>query len=426
MPPSASASEAAGGAGFGPRAGQASRPTTPAQGARRLRLREIWVRLHLVLALSVGLVFVLAGLTGSVLVFYVEIDRWLNPQLVVESGVVGNVGPRQSHETVFRAIRAAHPNRDGSWRLEMPMADDAPVTARYYRPVETAHLAFAPLMVSVDPFSLQVRASRLWGDTAMTWLYDLHYALLLDRDGRTVLGVTGIALMLSLASGMYLWWPRAGRYAGALTFKRRAGSARRTYDLHKLGGIYGAVVLAVVVGSGVLLELSNWVNPLIDRASPLFRTPAVQSQRNADAPRLAVDDAVRVALMNFPGASLRWIETPDGPAGTYRINLRAGDEPGVRFPRTNVWIDQYSGEVLAIRDRQFNSAGDTLLDWLHPLHSGEAFGMAGRIVVAISGLLPLLLFVTGVMRWRQKRHARGIALHRPKSSAGRRSGPRGA
>ena len=394
----------------------------PAPGVRRLRLRETWVRLHLFLALTAGLVFVLAGLTGSLLAFYVEIDRWLNPEITV--GVTTE--PRQSHEAVFRAIRAAHPSRDGSWRLEMPMSDTAPVTARYYRPAETAHLAFAPLMVSIDPFSLQVRASRLWGDTAMTWLYDLHYALLLDRGGRTTLGVIGIALMLSLASGVVLWWPRAGRYAGALTFKRRAGSARRTYDLHKLGGIYGLVVLAVVVGSGVLLELSHWVNPLIDRASPLFPTPAVQSQRIGDAPRLAVDDAVRVASMNFPDATLRWIETPDGPSGTYRINLRVANEPGVRFPRTNVWIDQYSGEVRAIRDRQLNSAGDTLLDWLHPLHNGEAFGMAGRIVVAISGLIPLLLFVTGVMRWRQKRRARNAALHRPGNGAGRRSGPRGA
>lgn len=394
----------------------------PAPGVRRLRLRETWVRLHLFLALTAGLVFVLAGLTGSLLAFYVEIDRWLNPEIAVGA----TTEPRQSHEAVFRAIRAAHPSRDGSWRLEMPMSDTAPVTARYYRPAETAHLAFAPLMVSIDPFSLQVRASRLWGDTAMTWLYDLHYALLLDRGGRTTLGVIGIALMLSLASGVVLWWPRAGRYAGALTFKRRAGSARRTYDLHKLGGIYGLVVLAVVVGSGVLLELSHWVNPLIDRASPLFPTPAVQSQRIGDAPRLAVDDAVRVASMNFPDATLRWIETPDGPSGTYRINLRVANEPGVRFPRTNVWIDQYSGEVLAIRDRQLNSAGDTLLDWLHPLHNGEAFGMAGRIVVAISGLIPLLLFVTGVMRWRQKRRARNAALHRPGNGAGRRSGPRGA
>ena len=152
----------------------------------------------------------------------------------------------------------------------------------------------------------------------------------------------------------------------------------------------------------------------------------MQSQRIGDAPRLAVDDAVRVASMNFPDATLRWIETPDGPSGTYRINLRVANEPGVRFPRTNVWIDQYSGEVLAIRDRQLNSAGDTLLDWLHPLHNGEAFGMAGRIVVAISGLIPLLLFVTGVMRWRQKRRARNAALHRPGNGAGRRSGPRGA
>ena len=56
--------------------------------------------------------------------------------------------------------------------------------------------AFAPLMVSIDPFSLQVRASRLWGDTAMTWLYDLHYALLLDRGVDTAVGcLVGLAVL---------------------------------------------------------------------------------------------------------------------------------------------------------------------------------------------------------------------------------------
>ncbi|RWA51149.1 hypothetical protein AU476_25200 [Cupriavidus sp. UYMSc13B] len=58
--------------------------------------------------------------------------------------------------------------------------------------------------------------------------------------------------------------------------------------------------------------------------------------------------------------------------------LRQPGEPGWRFPRTNVWIDQYSGAVLGIRDPRRNSAADTLLDWLHPLHGGGAFGLPGR------------------------------------------------
>jgi len=40
-----------------------------------------------------------------------------------------------------------------------------------------------------------------------------------------------------------------------------------------------------------------------------------------------------------------------------------------------------------------------------PLHSGQAFGMTGRILVFLTGLACPVLFVTGMMRWRQKRRA---------------------
>jgi uncharacterized iron-regulated membrane protein len=46
-----------------------------------------------------------------------------------------------------------------------------------------------------------------------------------------------------------------------------------------------------------------------------------------------------------------------------------------------------------------------VLAWLHPLHNGEAFGLAGRVLACVAGLLPLLLMVTGVQRWADRRRA---------------------
>ena len=63
-----------------------------------------------------------------------------------------------------------------------------------------------------------------------------------------------------------------------------------------------------------------------------------------------------------------------------------------------VWLGQYSGKILAIRDVYNDSAGDTLLRWLHSLHSGQAFGLTRRIMVCISGLLPIIVFVTSIVR----------------------------
>lgn len=100
--------------------------------------------------------------------------------------------------------------------------------------------------------------------------------------------------------------------------------------------------------------------------------------------------ALPAVLEKKPGAlrKVRWIETPKDDAGTYLIRLYQQGEPGRRFPKTMVWVDQYSGKLLAQQDARQRSAGDGLLAWLHPLHTGEAFGLAGRIIVLLSGSCP--------------------------------------
>ncbi|MFM8466673.1 MAG: PepSY domain-containing protein [Oxalobacteraceae bacterium] len=53
-----------------------------------------------------------------------------------------------------------------------------------------------------------------------------------------------------------------------------------------------------------------------------------------------------------------------------------------------------------------NTSGNTVLDCLHPLHNGEAFGLAGRWMILFLCFVPLFLLVTGFIRWRQKRRAK--------------------
>ena len=79
-----------------------------------------------------------------------------------------------------------------------------------------------------------------------------------------------------------------------------------------------------------------------------------------------------------------------------------------RFPKTHLYLDQYTGKELAVYDPRVDW-GDTILDWLVPLHDGKAFGMTGRVIVMLEGLIPLLLFVTGFLRWNQKRVLRNSA-----------------
>lgn len=364
-------------------------------------LRQFWVQVHLWPGLLLGGLFALLGVTGSVLCFYPEIDLWLNP-----AQQVAQAAPPPELQRVLTALQAAYPDYVGAWRLEMPLAEGRPINVRYYRPPETAGRSFAPFMATVDPGTLEITSHRFWGDYPMTWIYNLHYTLLLEKPGRIAVGLVGVFSLFSLLSGLYLWWPAPGRWRAALRPQIRAGKLRATYDWHVRAGVYGLVLLSVVSFSGILLALPEYLHPVIAGFSPLSRWQTPPSQVQSGQTMISADAAVHRALERLPGASLRWVETPQNGPGSYRINLWQAGDPGYRFPRSSVWVDAYSGQVLAVRDWRENSAGDSFLGWQHPLHNGEAFGLSGRILACLAGLLPILLWVTGLLRWSQKRRAR--------------------
>lgn len=363
--------------------------------------RRGWLTLHWVLGLSLGGLFALLGLTGSVLVFYPEIDRALHPQLRASAP-----GAQPSAEAILQRLTALHPQRQGPWRIELPLTAEAPVTARYLHPVERKDHLFAPLVVTLDPHTLQVTSERFWGDDPMTWIYDLHYTLLLQATGKTMVGIAGLLMMLSLLSGLYLWWPSLARWRAAMRPVLRPGRVRKTYDLHVLVGVYSLLVLGVLALTGAALALPDTTRTLVGAFSPLSAPVRPLYEPDAVLPPLGLDQAVAIARDHFPGAEVRWLEADARGQTPVSVRLYQPGEPGRRFPKTQVWLHPQTGEVLAKRDPFAQRAGHVALDWLHPLHNGEALGTAGRWLVFIAGLLPLLLFVTGWLRWRQKRHAR--------------------
>jgi len=369
-------------------------------------MRRYLLKLHLYLGLSIGGAFALLGLTGSFLVFYPEIDRGLNPELVNQSAV-------QSPPTVqawFDHLHTQFPERKGAWRVEIPRSTDQVVFARYLKPEETDPNVFAPMVVALDPNSGAVLNARMWGDYLVTWVYDLHYSLLMGKSGTVLVSLLGMALLVSVVLGVYLWLPRGKhRFVKAIP-KVRTGSKKAIYDMHSYTGAYGAVLLLLMVVTGVGLATPQWVEPVMNLFSVRMEKQTVYSAvPMPGTKRITADQAVSAGLAVFPTAKLRWIEAPIKVEDVYVLRLQQPAEPSQRFPKTFVWIDQFSGQVLANRDALKVSSGDVFFDWLHPLHNGEAFGLTGRILAFVSGLLPLALLLTGWIRWRQKRKAKWIA-----------------
>jgi uncharacterized iron-regulated membrane protein len=372
----------------------------------RSRRRGAWLRLHRWLGLVLGPVFVLLGLSGSLLVFYTAIDAAITPALHLPGP------PPQVHswQMVLDALQAAHPQRDRGWRIELPPDGRGVVTARYLQPAETTGAFFSPLLVSVHPQTGELLAQRFWGRFAATWVYDLHFSLLAGEPGVTAVGVLGLLFTVALLAGLLLWWPRAGRWRSALRLRLDGPPQRRHYDWHKALGLGGGAVLLVLALTGVVLALPAWLEPVFHRLGGHVPTPKVVAARLPGQPMLALDSALERVQLLLPEAVPRWVDTPAAGSAVLRVRLWLPGDPSRRFPHSLLWLHAQTGELLALRDARQLPAGDALLAWVHPLHNGEAFGLAGRLLVCIAGLVPLGLALTGFLRWRDRRRAHLRAL----------------
>ncbi|MDF0674697.1 MAG: PepSY-associated TM helix domain-containing protein [Nitrospira sp.] len=377
---------------------------SPASAQPHFKLKRFWLKIHLYLGLFGGGLFVLMSLTGSFLVFYKAIDEWLNPALVTTNG---ESSYRPLNEIVAVA-RTAGPSDGVLDSVEWPSHPRGVFLTWHKVPADTVG-GFSWFQVAIDPYTAVVLTKdREWGGYLVSFIYKLHASLLMDDVGAAILGFVAIALLVSIITGLYLWWPRPGRLRQALTFTSARSPIRRQYEWHKLSGFYSAIILGMLAFTGLYLEFSDYVVPIVRLFSPVQEFPeeeTLQSIPIAGTLPLSVEEAIALTGRVFPEGELRSISIPHGDTDVYQISLRQPGEVMESSGQSQVWLDQYSGKILRVHDwRQF-TGGETFLAWLFPLHNGEAFGLAGRWIVFFIGFVPLVLYVTALRMWWLKRQA---------------------
>ncbi|WP_416391682.1 PepSY domain-containing protein [Alloalcanivorax xenomutans] len=356
-------------------------------------MRRLIFTLHLYAGLGSGLLLALIGVTGSLLVFYPQLDQWLTPALTTPASTATPLPLQDILSRASDAVDGAEPRR-----LYLPGTSGDYHLVRFDTPPD----APGPLQVNVDPYTGKVAAVRTWGAYPMTWIYRLHYTLLAGTTGKYVVGVCGILLALFAITGVYLRWPKRGRWRRALAIERGKGRFRFYFDLHGALGLYLFPVLMVVALSGVFMVFRAPITSAVATLATVTPAPNPRSVPSASTP-VTLDQAVAAAAPVFPGARLSRVYLPRSQRDSYRLAYVLPESNWQRYAASSVWVDQYSGEILEVWDERKLGAADTVLAWQFPLHNGEALGLPGRWLVFVSGGLPALLFVTGVYLWWRKR-----------------------
>lgn len=374
--------------------------------------RRFWVLIHRWLGVGLGVWFALVGITGSILVYEVPIDAFLNPQLLRNS-LPGPWLPAQ-------AIHARAAQAFGYTRIErltLPVSRED-----VYRAIVQVgpRLRIAPVRVEAtfNPVSGELLGTRniatrgLSRHHLMRTLYDFHRNVLLGNTGSNFVGIAGLLLLTSAVTGLYAAWPRQrSGWKRLVSVKLRAGATRVVFDIHRSFGSVMCTLLLLATLTGCTLVYLNYARDIVSVFSKVAPFPVVPWRENSSAAWPSFAELVASVQSAHPGLTISEIHIPTRMPGGYLFYLR-GPQDVHRLGDTLVWVDPATGDFLFERSTHSRTAGESFMHWLFPLHSGTAFGAPGMIAMCATGMAPLLLIATGLWVWLRKRRAAKIELRR--------------
>ena len=211
-------------------------------------MKKIFAKIHLWLSLPLGIVLTVVCLSGAVLVFEGEITRALHPELY-RVAAPADARPLRPSQLAGR-IGGQMPDSLHLVSLQLSARNDEPCMAAFR---ETGRR-----QLSVDPYTGRVNG---WAESPAffgtvrklhRWLLDPPPSKGEKSVGKAIVGVSTLALVLILVSGLILWIPRSRKaLRNRLRVSYSDGRRRFWHDSHVTLGFYATLLLLVMALTGL-------------------------------------------------------------------------------------------------------------------------------------------------------------------------------
>jgi vanillate O-demethylase ferredoxin subunit len=348
--------------------------------------RKRLLPLHRWTGMSAGLVLLLTAVSGALLLFRPQLEPVVDGQLLSVPGCV-------KHASIDRMTAnavAAYP----SGRLDfirIPASRDAGQT------MPTAFVRFADKQtVYLNPCTGAVLGQRNRYSGLFGRIEGWHRLRFIEGGGEIVGAAALIAAVLLIGGGLTLWWPSthkgmrsALRFAGGMT-----GGARRL-SLHKSVGVFAGVIIVFSALTGAPQSFKWYKNALYAVTGSTAKEQPPQSAPVAGAARLPMDvfwQQVQQLDPDMAEAQLRYPVKKLDPIEIYMVGIDA-PHPNAR---SYLYLDAYSGKVLAFKPYRSSSAGHKLYYWILSAHNGLIGGIVAKLLLLIGCLAVPVLAYTGI------------------------------
>jgi len=357
------------------------------------KLRNWVFSLHRYIGLGVGLVLVLVGLTGSLLVFHKEIDHLMIHMQIEKIVSPADAQPLNVDELVAKVQNSSSNVEDFKINyITLPEKTDDPYRVFFSSKDEQWSEAI------VNPYTAEILKTRHWNNSLFGIIYQIHYQLLGGQIGQILVGIVGFFVVILSITGILLW-PGWRRLITGFKIKWDAHQKRVNFDIHKVVGIIAAVFLIFTNLTGFLWNFYDISEKMIYALTFTPKLPDPVSQVVAGKSSLTISQIMAKSDEALSGAITTHISLPEKPEGVFRVRKKFPEQKE-SDASSYIYLDQYTGKVLQLKDSRQPSRAEFILNSFIPLHYGTFGGIFTRILYVFVGLSPTILLVTGFVMWR--------------------------
>lgn len=380
---------------------------------------------------------VTAGLTGTLLAFYPELDRALSGELMDVTPPSPDARPLDPFELKARVDQQMP---EGKELLTVQLDVEPDRALGVWIETKPGHWE----ETFIDPYTGKVLGARDWelpkrGADVMPFIYSLHYSLALGEVGSTLFGIVALLWTIDCFVGAYLTFPRrerSGRSGAKTSWVRRwipawlvktkqLGSFMFTF--HRASGLWAWAMLLVFAWSAVAFNLREVYTPVmaaltgmkpeghdvLPQLKPPYPKPALSlREAHAVGKKLMAEEARRRGFTIEREYRLYYAE--DHAAFAYGVESSL--DLSRKHPRTEVYFDG-NGRFINFDAPTGIAAGNTLSSLLIALHIASIGGLPYKVLVSLFGLVVAGLSVTGVWVWWKKRERKARTVEAPRPAS---------
>jgi uncharacterized iron-regulated membrane protein len=370
---------------------------------------QLFRKIHLWLGLTSGILIFLICISGAFYAFKEELFQAIHHDQLYNANTNEIAQPlplNELWENAQKGLGEEYPisygtcykDKNRNWSFKAYHYDSEGVT--YNQWLKYDYIAY------VNPYSGEVVdvMNHKWEFFHLVKMF--HWSFLLNTEyGQPIVAFTVVVFLISLLTGLYLWWPfRKGKKGYAIN--TRSSGKVLNYDLHNVLGFYMLPVNIILSLTGMVWAF-KWFMMLVYAVANLSTAPpekvAVASAFDDQQFRPQTYSTVyqQVRKEHTEAYSVNVYPASPDSAGVIRVFVK--NESSVYYQAYQEQYDKYSGELLHSKGFADLSRGEKLIAMNYDIHTGAVLGKTGKILAFIAALIGASLPVTGFIIWYKKR-----------------------